>query len=350
MPQTPVPPALDRAASYAWRLLVIAGAIAVIGWSLGRIAVVIGAAFLALILARGLTPIAKLLRKMRLGAGPAAALSLLLFMALSAGIIAAATATVAGQSDSLADSLDTGAKDIEKWITSLSIVDVDRSDLERIRKRATESITNIGSSGGGSALAGAMTVGKLLVGLLLALIVSFFFLKDGPAFRTQAVDLLPPRHRALATDAANRSWDALGGYLRGSALLGVIESLIFGLTLAVTGSSLIAPVMIFTFIAAFVPIIGAIAVGVVAVLVALATAGATAALVMAGVALVVQQLDNDLLAPVLYGRALRLHPLVVLIGVAAGGSAFGLAGSICAVPVLAVLSGVREAFRQREMA
>lgn len=106
------------------------------------------------------------------------------------------------------------------------------------------------------------------------------------------------------------------------------------------GARLVAPVMLVTFIAAFVPIVGAVVAGLVAVLVALVTAGSTQALIVAAVALLVQQLDNDILAPVVYGRALRLHPLVVLLGIGAGGSLFGLVGTFLAVPVIAVVVNV----------
>ena len=103
-----------------------------------------------------------------------------------------------------------------------------------------------------------------------------------------------------------------------------------------------------TFLAAFVPVVGAIVAGVLAVLVALATAGGTGAIVVAVVAFVVQQLDNDVLAPVVYGRALELHPVVILLAILAGGSAFGLVGSFLAVPVVAVVVNVAaEARRYR---
>ena len=112
------------------------------------------------------------------------------------------------------------------------------------------------------------------------------------------------------------------------------------------GSSLVVPVMVVTFLAAFVPLVGAIAAGVVAVLVALVTAGPVPALIVAAVAIIVQQLDNDLLAPVIYGRALKLHPLVVLLGIAAGGALFGFVGTVFAVPVLAVaINAVSEIMR-----
>ena len=119
--------------------------------------------------------------------------------------------------------------------------------------------------------------------------------------------------------------------------------LTIGITLLLVGSSLVVPVMIITFLAAFVPIVGAVFAGVVATLVALATAGTIPALIVAGVAIVVQQLDNDLLAPVIYGRAIRLHPLVILLGIAAGGALFGFVGTFFAVPFLAVaLNGLDE--------
>lgn len=120
----------------------------------------------------------------------------------------------------------------------------------------------------------------------------------------------------------------------------MLESIIIGLTLLLTGSGLVAPVMLLTFLLAFIPIVGAIAAGVIAVLVALVTAGLWAAVIVAIVAIVVQQFDNDLLAPVIYGRALALHPVVILLSLTAGGGLFGLVGTILAVPVVAVLTNV----------
>jgi predicted PurR-regulated permease PerM len=124
--------------------------------------------------------------------------------------------------------------------------------------------------------------------------------------------------------------------------LGAIEAAVMAVTLLLVGADLVLPVAMITFLAAFVPIVGAIAAGIVATLVALATAGPLAAAVVAAVAVIVQQLDNDILAPVVYGRALRLHPLVVLVGIAAGGALFGLVGTLLAVPVLAVVWNVAD--------
>src|SRR3546814_935330 len=131
------------------------------------------------------------------------------------------------------------------------------------------------------------------------------------------------------------------------SLLGLVEGAAIGITLALVGAELAWPVALLTFVAAFVPIAGAVLAGVVAILVALATAELGAAIVVAIVALVVQQRDNDLLAPVVYGRALQMHPLIILFAVVSGGALFGMAGTVLAVPVTAVaLNVVAEARRE----
>ena len=185
---------------------------------------------------------------------------------------------------------------------------------------------------------------EVALGLVLGLIVGFFVLKDGDRFLEWARRRLPEDRRELASRVAGRSWRTLGGYLRGAALLGLIEGIAIAVTLTVVGAELALPMALVTFLAAFVPVVGAIVAGLLAILVALATASAAAAAVVAVVALIVQQLDNDVLAPVVYGRALELHPVVVLLAIRAGGSAFGLVGSFLAVPAVAVaVNAVAEA-------
>lgn len=122
--------------------------------------------------------------------------------------------------------------------------------------------------------------------------------------------------------------------------MGVLEAIVIGFTLFAAGGRLVGPVMIVTFVAAFIPIVGAVAAGVVAVLVALVTGGLVTGIAVAIAAIIMQQLDNDVLAPVIYGRALSLHPVVVLLSVVAGGALFGIAGTLLAVPVVAVAVNV----------
>jgi predicted PurR-regulated permease PerM len=189
-------------------------------------------------------------------------------------------------------------------------------------------------------------VGEFAVGILLSLVVAFFLVKDGRLVRDATVRAFKPDNRRSAARAIERAWDALGGYLRGAAALGALEGVVVGIALFAVGADIVVPVMVLTFVAAFVPIVGATAAGVVAVLVALVTAGTVQAVIVGAVVLIVQQFDNDLLAPIVYGRALRLHPLVILLGIGVGGALFGLVGTVFAVPALAAglnaASGYRE--------
>ncbi len=185
----------------------------------------------------------------------------------------------------------------------------------------------------------------MLIGAVLGLIITFFAIKDGDRFLIWARGLLPPRRRELADVLARQAWTTLGGYLRGAALLGVVEGAVIGLALTLVGAKLALPVAVLTFMAAFVPLVGAVVAGAVAVLVALATAGLDGALILLVVAVLVQQFDNDLLAPLVYGRALNLHPVVVLLAITTGGALFGLLGSFLAVPFTAVVVNVVAAGR-----
>jgi predicted PurR-regulated permease PerM len=185
-----------------------------------------------------------------------------------------------------------------------------------------------------------MAAAEAFVAVLVGLVVAFFGLKDGDRLAAFVRRLLPERRRALASRLGERAWRTVGGFLRGAATLGAIEGTIVGVALAVVGADLAVPVAVLTFLAAFVPFVGAIIAGVVATLVALADAGTTAALIVAAVMLVVQQIDNEVLAPWVYGRMLSLHPVVVLLAVATGGALFGLAGTFLAVPVTAVAINV----------
>jgi len=173
----------------------------------------------------------------------------------------------------------------------------------------------------------------------LALIVTFFLLKDRETFVSLGLSTVRAQRRPTLRALGERSWSTLGGYLRGVALLGIVEATIIGGAVWIVGGRLVVAVAVITLMGAFVPIVGAVVTGVIAVLVTLVTAGATPALIIAVVAIVVQQLDNDLLAPVIYGKSLQLHPLVIL-GITAGSALFGFVGAVLAVPVLSVVLNV----------
>lgn len=343
-----VNPVIDRLAAYSWRLLVIAAALAGALWLAGQIWV----AFVPLVVTLFLTRILALpvawLRRKRVPATLAAAMALVGFLLVLGGVLTGIGIAAANEFSDLGPTVGRAVDDLERWLVEDSPFEVDRADIDRFRREGSQRIGDALRASGGAVASGAAVAAEVTLALVLGLIVTFFALKDGDRFLHWARHQLPEDRRELAARLAAQAWRTLGGYLRGAALLGLVEGIAISVTLTLVGAELAIPMALVTFLAAFVPVVGAIVAGVLAVLVALATAGGTAAIVVAVVALVVQQLDNDVLAPVVYGRALELHPVVILLAILAGGSAFGLVGSFLAVPVVAVVVNVAaEARRYR---
>lgn len=334
----PVDPRVETGAAYAWRLLVIAAAAVAALWLVARLWVVFLALFVALLLTRVLAAPATWLRR-RIPAAPAAAAALLGLLLALAAVIAAISVAVAGQVSELEPTVSAAVDDIEDWLVEDSPFDISRADVDDFRDSLGERISAGVRDSSGSIVSGAIVAAEGVLSLLLALIVTFFALKDGDRFVAWVQRSIAAARTDTAGRVGRRAWQTLGGYLRGAALLGTVEGTIMAITLSLVGAELALPMAVLTFLAAFVPFAGAIVAGILSVLVALATGGATAALLVAIVAVVVQQLDNDLLAPVVYGRALDLHPVAVLLAITAGGALFGIPGSFLAVPVTAVAWG-----------
>lgn len=331
-----VPRVLDRLAAYSWRLIVVAIVGVAALWVLREARVVFFPIVLALFLTRALSPISGFLQGHRWRPGIAAIASMLLFFVVIGSLITIAVRSVAGEAASIRPTMAEAVDDIEDWLVDDSPFDISRDTVDDLRARAGSAFDDLTRSSDGSIAERATLVGEVITGVLLAIILTFFMLRDGRRF----VGWIAHRWRGDSEQRVQRSldaaWSALAGYLRGALLLGVVEAVVIGITLWIAGAGLIAPVVVITMLGAFVPIVGATLSGVVAVLVALATAGTGPAIVVAIVVVIVQQLDNDLLAPIIYGKALSLHPVAILISIVAGGALLGLTGTILAVPVVAV--------------
>jgi predicted PurR-regulated permease PerM len=338
-------PRVRLTAAYAWRFLVIAAAVGLVVWIAGQMLLVVVPVGVALIVARALWPVSDLLQ--RRGLPPALAslialFGLLLAFTIALGVVGAA---LAGEFDQLRPTVEAGVDDVTDWLVADSPFDVSRNQVDDIRQQAEDAISTWFRSGGEGVVSGAVVAVEILAGALLALVITFFLVKDGLGWVRAALGRLPPPRRGITERCLRRAWDALGGFLRGVVILGSVEGVTIGLAMCIVGSGLVAPVVVLTFLGAFVPIVGATVAGVVAVLVTLVTAGTGPALVVAVVAIAVQQFDNDLLAPVIYGRVLRLHPLTILLGIATGTALFGFVGTVFAVPVLAVVLNALDEWR-----
>mgnify|MGYP005811496965 CR=1 FL=1 len=335
-----VPHPLAVAGAWAWRLIAVAIVVLAALWVMREARAVLVPIVVATFVTRALAPVAGWLRRRNVPAGVAAALAMIAFAAVVGGLVALAVRSFAGEVDSLGTTLSEAVDDIEDWLVDDSPFDVSRTDVDSVRQRLGGGFDELVRSSTSGALAERATVvAEIFTGAVLSVILTFFLLRDGRRLADWVVARSGARARRVQT-GLDAAWDTLLGYLRGAAVLGVTEAVIIGVTLWIVGADLIAPIMILTVLGAFVPIVGAIVAGVIAVLVALVTAGTGPALIVAVVALVVQQFDNDLLAPIIYGRALSLHPAFVLLSVVAGGALFGITGAVLAGPVVAVAVSV----------
>ncbi len=339
-----VPRNLAVAAAWSWRLLAVALALAAMGWLLAELRLVLIPVLVALLIATLLVPVRSFL--LRIGAPKVVATigTFLVATGVVAGFVAVIVPPLVDEFADLSDTLDEAGDDIEDWLVT-GPFDLDRAWVADAREQVVDGAGDV-LSNDGLLLDGAQVFGEFVTGMILALVVCIFLVKDGERIQRAALGFVPARHQDRARELGGVTWRALGGYVRAAAMLGIVEGIVIGGTLALVGARLVLPVATLTFVAAFFPFVGAIAAGLVATMVALVTAGSSAAVVVAVVAVVVQQLDNDLLAPVIYGHTLQLHPLVVILGISVGASAAGLTGAFLAVPLVAVGAGVVGALRR----
>jgi predicted PurR-regulated permease PerM len=340
-----VHPVVARAGAYAWRLI----GIGIVGWAalqlLTALWVLVLAGAVAILLGRALDPVANLFRGFGWPPAVVAITTLLGFLLAMAGIVAVLVPAIVDEFSDLGPTLENAIDDVEDWLVEDSPFDVSRRDIDDFREEARTRVSEGLESQSGTVVSGTVMAFEVITGLVLAMVATFFLLKDGERFGRWVLTFVPDERRSLTRRLASRSWQTLGGYLKGSATLGVIEGIIIGTTVWLVGGALAVPVAVITFFAAFLPFAGAVLAGTVAVLVTLVTAGFGKAVIVLVVAVLVQQFDNDLLAPVVFGKNLQLHPLIVLAAIVAGSTLFGAFGAVLAVPVTAVVINVLAEWR-----
>ncbi len=336
-----VPSGLQVAAGWAWRLLVIAAAVVLAARAMADLRLVVLPPVVALFLTTMLWPVVVWLRRHRVPAGAAAALVLAGFLAVIAAVVAALGPVVAAQTDDLGRELVTGVEQVTDWVASRPLAGA-TPDLDRSVDSALEYARENAGRIGGGLLTGAALAVEVVAGLLLALVATFFLLKDGDALRDRALGWMLPQRREAAASLGLSVWSTLGGYVRGLAIVAVFDAVVIGLALLAIGVPLVIPLAVLTFCGAFIPIVGAFAAGLAAALVALVAGGVGDALLVVAAITVIQQVESQLLYPVVVGRSLDLHPLPLLLAVTAGGVLYGIVGAALGAPVLATAARVAE--------
>ncbi|MFJ4341528.1 AI-2E family transporter [Streptomyces sp. NPDC088915] len=338
--------ALRTAARVSAESLLVLLMAAVALWILGRMWSVVWPLIVALFLTTMTWPLARFLRRLGWAPALAAAVVTVLFLVVVAGIVALIAVPVASQSGELADGVVEGIQRLREWAAGppLNIGDDQISGafdaaVARIQDSVGSMVTTV--------VTGVSTVFNGLVTAVLALFLMFFFLKDGPRFLPWLTRQLPGR---LATDVpvvAERGWETLGAFVRSQAFVGLLDAVFIGLGLWFLDVPLVLPLAVLTFVSAFVPIVGALFAGLVAVLIALVSNGLTDALIVLAIIVVVQQLEGNVFQPMIQSRGLGLHAAVVLLAVTLGGSLAGIVGSLLAVPAAALVSVVWNYLREQ---
>ncbi|MBA3328751.1 MAG: AI-2E family transporter [Solirubrobacterales bacterium] len=332
-----VPRALVSLSELSWRVLVCAAAIALLAYLLWQVRFVMLPIFLALLVATLLAPPARALE--RRGLAPLAATTVVFVagLALLAAAVTLIVPPVVDELDELGRQVRAGADRVGDYLVS-GPFDLSRGQIQDAIDNAAERLGDSGGAVASGVLSGALLIGQLVGGLLLTAVLVFFFVKDGASLWRWVVRLFPAARRDTVRLVGTSSWQILGAYVRGVAIVATVDAVLIGIALTIIGVPLVLPLAVLTFLAAFFPLIGAVLAGLAAALVALVTQGLVAALIVVAAVTVIQQLEGDLLYPLVVGRTVQLHPVAILLAVATGAVVAGLIGAIVAVPLVAVLS------------
>jgi putative heme transporter len=315
-------------------LLVVGAALVAALWVAAKLRLVVLPVLLAVVLATFLWPLACRLRERGVPDGLAALLSVLATLT-GVGGLGYVVWTGLDDLDDLGGALTAGIEEVQTWLREgpLGLSDGQvAAAFDRFQDQVQENVGRITSG----AVTGAIILVEVIAGLLIAVVVLFFLLKDGDDVWAWLRGLAPPEHRHHVDALGRRSFDALGGFLRGQTIVALFDAVFIGLALWVIGVPLVIPLAVITFLGAYVPIVGATVAGLAAVLVALVSNGLVPALLVLAAIVAVQQIESNVLEPVVVGRSIHVHPLAVLLGVTAGAVLAGIIGAMVAAPVVAV--------------
>ncbi|HEV7186918.1 MAG TPA: AI-2E family transporter [Blastococcus sp.] len=332
-PEAGVPNGLRTAAAWSWRLIVVIAGFYVLVYAAAYVAVVVVPVIVALLLSALLQPGAASLVRHGWPRALAAFTMLVVGLGVVAGIITLVVERFSAGFSDLAKQVSAGLGQVQDFV--VRTFPITQHQLEdAVSKFQHTLVDNQGTLASG-ALTTAATVGEVITGFFLALFTLFFFLKDGRSIWLWLVGLFPRDSRAYLDEAARRAWRTLVSYVRATAAVALIDAIGIGIGLAVLGVPLVIPLAALVFLGAFIPILGSFLAGSVAVLVALVSKGPLTALIALAIVVLVMQVEGHILQPLLLGRAVRVHPLAVVLSIAAGLLIGGIFGALIAVPIVA---------------
>ena len=335
--RSPIPTPLRVISEVCARLLVIAAAVALLIYLVILLRIVVISVSIAVLLAALLAPLVLLLTRRRVPRGVATGIVVIGGVAALGGVLSFVVRTFVGGFPQLQQQLAASIEQI-RLLLSGPPFNISPDWLRAVPAELGQTVEENRDALTSGALSTAATVGEIAAGTALALFALVFFLYDGPRIWRFLLRGAPRLRRDRVDVAGRRAFASLVGYVRATALVAVVDAIGIGIGLAVVGVPLVVPLAALVFLGAFVPTVGAFVTGTAAVLVALVANGPVPALIVFAVVIGVQQLEGHVLQPQLLGRAVRLHPLAVVLAVAIGVVIAGIAGALLAVPLLAVLN------------
>ncbi|MFD8590530.1 AI-2E family transporter [Streptomyces sp. NPDC059637] len=338
-PAGAVPWGMRVAAEVGWRLLVLAATVWVLMKVISSITLVVLAFAAALLLTALLQPTVAWLRRAGVPRGLATAIT---FIAGLAGVGLAGWFVVwqvVENADNFSSSLQGGIAELKRWLLN-SPFHVTEAQINNIADNLSEAVGTNTEQLTSAGLAGVTAVVEFLSGMLLAAFSTLFLLYDGRRIWHWVLKLFPAAARAGLSGAGPRAWRTLTSYVRGTVVIALIDAIFIGTGIWLLGVPLAVPLAVIIFLGSFVPLVGAVVSGALAVVVALVTDGPFLALMVLAVVLGVQQIEGHVLQPLILGRAVKVHPLGVVLAVTTGSMVAGIGGAVVAVPVVAVTNTV----------
>jgi predicted PurR-regulated permease PerM len=328
------------------QILMVLGVVAVLIFILVQVKLVVIPLLISIILASALSPVIKWLRRRGLSPIVATWVTLLSATIVFGGIVTLIVFAVENQWNDLATNALNGFDQLTTYLAEGPLA-IDAAQIEEARDAAVDFLTS--SQFGSGAIAGVSAAGQFVTGLVLVIVILFFFLKDGDVI--WAFFLRPFRGKRLERGRriGATSVRVLGGYIRGTAIVAAVDATAIGIGLAILGVPLALPLAVIVFLTAFIPLIGATAAGILAALVALVANGWVVALIVVGIVVLVNQLEGNFLQPVVMAQSLKLHPLVILVALTAGTVLAGIVGAVLAVPIAAVGWAIAKTWNESEL-
>lgn len=332
-----VEPIVRKTAAWAWRLLVILAAALALFWVLAKLEVIVVPVLVALLLSALLVPVVDWLDRHGLPRGGAVALVLLGGFAILGGILAFVVLQFIDGLPGLTEQVTQSIESTRRWLIN-GPAHLRSEQIDSAGNAAIEALHNNQAKLTSGALSTAATVTELVTAAVLVLFTLIFFLYGGRNIWRYVVQIVPAHARERVHEAGSAGYGSLIGYVRATFLVALTDAAGVGAGLAIMGIPLALPLASLVFLGAFIPLVGAVVAGFLAVVVALLAKGIVYALITLGLLVAVNQIEAHLLQPLVMGRAVSIHPLGVVLAISTGGVLAGIVGALLAVPTVAFLN------------